>query len=345
MKPRSDDLALYRENVYKSWQIMYEVVRQIDQECYIAHLEPFQGVEYDCLSLVTRNSIGNLVTSFMLNRNGVNGLCGGQLIEDVWRRASSEDEVSAIAKQLIDGAQLLRGASQDSKSKMSQISKFVVSWIRDHRDEEFSVSPPHWPRGCRVFRDQNFEPLNKDEWQIEDHLPWLILGVNYHEVVRIDMTNHKPTTQNGENMYTEIENEGNEFGTDYPAALKFWGDFEDEPSVLEKVVEIIKYCEKELGVVTLAYVIKSGGYVAIRFETKPNLSVVFVHKGFVDHRVEIPGSHWNTDHDIWRTNLPTGKSSVSSHKKLPQIKHLTCGNCSQQYPANLPRCPVCTQAD
>ena len=345
MKPRYDDLDLYRKNVDKSWQIMHEVVRQIDQECYIAHLEPFQGVGYDCLSLVTRNSIGNLVTSFMLNRNGVNGLCGGQLIEDVWRRASSEDEVSTIAKQLIDGAQLSRGASRDSKSKMAQISKFVVSWIRDHRNEDFCVSPPGWPEGCVEFSDRNFELSGRGEWEIEDHAPWLVLGIRYKELIRIDMTDDLTTTTKGEIMYTEIENEGNEFGTDYPAALKFWGDFEDEPSVLEKVVEIIKYCEKELGAVTLAYVIKSGGYVAIRFETKPNLSVVFVHKGFVDHRVEIPGSHWNTDHDIWRTNLPTGKSSVSSHKKLPQIKHLTCGNCSQQYPANLPRCPVCTQAD
>ena len=97
MKPRYENLALYRENVYKSWQIMHEVVRQIDQECYIAHLEPFQGVGYDCLSLVTRNSIGNLVTSFMLNRNGVNGLCGGQLIEEVWRRASSDAAGSSVA--------------------------------------------------------------------------------------------------------------------------------------------------------------------------------------------------------------------------------------------------------
>ena len=345
MKPRSDDLDLYRENVYKSWQIMYEVVRQIDQECYIAHLEPFQGVEYDCLSLVTRNSIGNLVTSFMLNRNGVNGLCGGQLIEDVWRRASSEDEVSAIAKQLIDGAELSRRPSGDSKNKMAQISKFVVSWIRDHRDEDFCVSPPGWPEGCVDFSDRNFEASGRGDWEIEDHAPWLVLGIRYKELIRIDMTDDLTTTTKGEHMYTEIENEGNEFGTDYPAALKFWGDFEDEPSVLDKVVEIIKYCEKELGAVTLAYVIKSGGYVAIRFETKPNLSVVFVHKGFVDHRVEIPGSHWNTDHDIWRTNLPTGKSSVSSHKKLPQIKHLTCEMCFQQYPANMTGCPICTQTD
>ena len=91
--------------------------------------------------------------------------------------------------------------------------------------------------------------------------------------------------------------------------------------------------------------IKSGSYVAIRFEKKPSLSVVFVHVGFVDHRVEIPGSDWNTVHDIWRTDLLTGKKSVSSYKKSPEINHLTCKKCFQQYPANLPGCPICTQGD
>ena len=344
MKPRYEDLELYRQNIYKSWQIMHEVVRQIDQECYIAHLEPFQGVGYDCLSLVTRNSIGNLVTSFMLNRNGVNGLCGGQLIEDVWRRASSEDEVSTIAKQLIDGAQLSRVVSRHSKSKMTQISKFVVSWIQDHRNEDFCVAPPGWPEGCVEFSDRNFEPSGRGDWEIEDHAPWLVLGIRYKELIRIDMTDDLTTTTKGENMYTEIENEGNEFGTDYPAALKFWGEFEDEPGVLEKVVEIIKYCEKQLGAVTLAYVIKSGGYVAIRFETKPNLSVVFVHKGFVDHRIEIEGSIWNKTHDVWRTELPTSKNSAATHNKIPEIKQTLCENCRVRYPAHLSGCPACTDA-
>jgi hypothetical protein len=344
MKPRFDDLELYRQNIYKSWQIMHEVVRQIDQECYIAHLEPFQGVGYDCLSLVTRNSIGNLVTSFMLNRNGVNGLCGGQLIEDVWRRASSEDEVSAIARLLIDGAELSRRSSGDSKNKMAQISKFVVSWIQDHRDEDFCVSPPGWPEGCVNFSDRNFEASGRGDWEIEDHAPWLVLGIRYKELIRIDMTDDLTTTTKGESVYSE-EGKRKEFGTDYLVALKDWGRFDSEPSVLEKVVDVIKNCERELGAVTLAYSVKSEQYVAIRFEKAPGIGSVFVNRGFVDHRVELPGSHWNKTHDIWRTNLPTGSNSAASHKKLPEIKHLTCKMCFQQYPASMSGCPVCTQAD
>ena len=146
-------------------------------------------------------------------------------------------------------------------------------------------------------------------------------------------------------MYKEIENEGSKFGSDYLAALNFWGEFKDEPGNLEKVIEIIKYCERELGATTLAYVIKSGSYVAIRFEKKPSLSVVFVHVGFVDHRIEISGSYWFEPRKLWRTDLPTGKKSVSGYKKSPEINHLTCKKCFQQYPANLPGCPICTQGD
>lgn len=344
MKPRYENLALYRENVYKSWQIMHEVVRQIDQECYIAHLEPFQGVGYDCLSLVTRNSIGNLVTSFMLNRNGVNGLCGGQLIEEVWRRASSLDEVSAIARRLIEGAELSRRSSGDSKSKMAQISKFVVSWIEDHRHEDFCVAPPGWPEGCVEFADQNFEPSGRGEWEIEDHAPWLVLGTRYKEMIRIDMTDNLTNHTKGEFVFLE-EEKRKEFGADYLAALKDWGRFASEPSVLEKVVDVIKNCERELGAVTLAYTVKSETYVAIRFEKAPGIASAFVHRGYVNHRVEIPGSHWNADDDVWRTNLPTVKNSVASHKKMPDIKYLNCEKCFQQYPASLPSCPLCTETD
>jgi len=157
------------------------------------------------------------------------------------------------------------------------------------------------------------------------------------------MANCLPTTQNGGKMYKEITTGRNEFGTDYLAALKFWGELKENSGNLEKVIEVIKYCEKELGAVTLAYSIKS--YVAIWFENSPTRAVVFVNPNFVDHRIEISGSYWYKPRDLWRTDLPTGKRSVSRHKKVPEIKYLLCKICAQQYPANLPRCPICTQGD
>ena len=88
MKPREDDPALFRDNVYKSWQVMSAIVNQISDECFIAHLEPNQGAGYDCLSIVTRDPEGRLHVALMMNRNGVNSSIEGaeNLYEDTWRR-------------------------------------------------------------------------------------------------------------------------------------------------------------------------------------------------------------------------------------------------------------------
>jgi hypothetical protein len=194
LKPREEaDLSQYRSNIYKSWQIMHQVVRQIDQESYIAHLEPNPGVGYDCLSLLTRNSHGDLKASFMLNRNGVNAFGARQTIEDVWDRASSDDEIQAIANQLIDDAQLARNSGKDSTSKMEAISRFVVSWINEHQDQEFCVSPPHWPEGCALLSSEIDYKYDEKKWPVIGQLPLLILGVNNREEVRLDMSDNSKT--------------------------------------------------------------------------------------------------------------------------------------------------------
>ena len=202
----------------------------------------------------------------------------------------------------------------------------------------------YYLKGGVDLSDRNFEAFGRGDCEIEDHAPRLVLGISYKELIRIDMTDDLTTTTKGEAVYSE-EGKRKEFGTDYLVALKDWGRFESEPSVLAKVIDVIKNCERELGAATLAYSVKSEQYVAIRFEKAPEIGSVFVNRGFVDHRVELSGSHWNKTHDIWRTNLPTGSNSAASHKKLPEIKHLTCKMCFQQYPASMSGCPVCTQAD
>ena len=198
MKPREEaDLSQYRSNIYKSWQIMHQVLRQIDQESYIAHIEPNPGVGYDCLSLLTRNSHGDLKASFMLNRNGVNAFGARQTIEDVWDRASSDDEIQTIANQLIDDAQLARNSGKDSTSNMEAISRFVVSWINEHQDQEFCVSPPHWPEGCALLSSEINYKYDEKKWPVIGQLPLLILGVNNREQVRLDMSDISTTSTKG----------------------------------------------------------------------------------------------------------------------------------------------------
>ena len=145
-------------------------------------------------------------------------------------------------------------------------------------------------------------------------------------------------------MYTEQDSNRKEFGTDYLAALDDWGGFKDAPGVIERVTEIVKFVESKLGPVTLAYVVDSAQYLAIRFADNPALGIVFVNRGFVDHRIEIPGSVKKKDEEVWRTELPTKNNSAATHKNIPKIKETLCSTCFGLYPAHLSGCPVCIGA-
>ena len=144
-------------------------------------------------------------------------------------------------------------------------------------------------------------------------------------------------------MYTDQDSNRKEFGTDYLAALDDWGSFKDEPGVIEKVTEIIKFCESKLGPVSLAYVVSSKSYVGMRFAENPTLALL-VYKGHVDHRIEIPGSVKKKDEEFWRTELPTKNNSAATHKTNHQIKETLCNKCQILYGAHLPDCPNCTSA-
>ena len=144
-------------------------------------------------------------------------------------------------------------------------------------------------------------------------------------------------------MYTDQDSNRKEFGTDYLAALDDWGDFKNEPGVIKKVTEIVKFCESKLGPVSLAYVVSSKSYVGMRFAENPTLALL-VYKGHVDHRIEIPGSVKKKDEEYWRTELPTKNNSAATHKTNHQIKETLCSKCNGLYPAHLSDCPICTGA-
>ena len=144
-------------------------------------------------------------------------------------------------------------------------------------------------------------------------------------------------------MYTDQDSNRKEFGTDYLAALYDWGVFKDEPGVIEKVTEIVKFCERELGPVSLAYVIATKGYVGMLFAENPLLAVL-VYKGHVDHRPEFPGSVKKKGQEFWRTEMPTKNNSAATHKTNHQIKETLSSKCFGLYPAHLSGCPVCTGA-
>ena len=179
MKPRNDNPALYRENVYKSWKIMARVVANVDDECLVAHLEPNPGVGYDCLSLITKDESGQLRTRFMLNRNGVNS----NVLDRVWDRF---DQVGCdqVAEEIVEasGLQLSR---RTVSSAASIFCNEVVAWIENHSKEEFCVGPIGWPGGCRTFLELARGKHDETTWLIPDHGPELCLGIGGVEKERI----------------------------------------------------------------------------------------------------------------------------------------------------------------
>ncbi len=146
-------------------------------------------------------------------------------------------------------------------------------------------------------------------------------------------------------MYTGQDLKREEFGTDYLAALSFWGKFKSEKAAEDKAIEIIKITENVLGKVVLAHVNGKRNYVAVRFEKSNDAGSVFINKGFVDHELDIPGSTPHQKHlRLWRTLLPTSINSAATHKKFSKIKETLCSRCYSLYPAHLSTCPICTGA-
>ena len=197
MKPRDKNPEKYCDNVRKSWLVMHEVVRQIKSECYIAHLEPNQGVGYDCLSLVVPDDYGYLSekhgymkTKFMLNRNGQNGFVGDKVIRDIWVTSETDAGIKKLANDLIKFSGLSRLEDGESKSVMAGVCAAVTKWISEQPHDDFCVSPPQWPGGCRKFEPScNFLDGHDDSlWPTHLGAPYLSLGVQYKEVARVRMT-------------------------------------------------------------------------------------------------------------------------------------------------------------
>ena len=197
MKPRADNPEKFCDNVRKSWLVMHEVVRQIKNECYIAHLEPNPGVGYDCLSLVVPDDYGYLSekhgymkTKFLLNRNGQNGFVGGNVVRDIWETSNSDAGIKKLANNLIEFAGLSRLENGESKSVMSGVCVAVTKWINEQSHVDLCVAPPGWPGGCRIFEPTCNFPDGFDDSLWPTHLgePYLSLGVRHEEVARIRMT-------------------------------------------------------------------------------------------------------------------------------------------------------------
>lgn len=164
---------------------MAAVTKRIADESFFAHLEPFEGVGYDCLSLVTRATGKSTRVRFQMNRNGINS----NILEEIWFKAEPEWlGVEGVAEQLIENAKLTRKRSDNSDPSIAcRVSTFVSTWIDQNMDEEFYVGPIYWPGSCASKTDSPIIEWNNEIWPLKYQSPELILGVRGVETMRVYM--------------------------------------------------------------------------------------------------------------------------------------------------------------
>jgi len=146
-------------------------------------------------------------------------------------------------------------------------------------------------------------------------------------------------------MYAD-DSERIEYGMNYELALSEWGKLGADLASHSKAVEIIKAVEVLMGPIVLAYKVSSGAYVAVKYKTDPR-AFVFVHPGFVDHRIHLQDSHekLGEEGEVWRTNLPAASNQKITKSKVAPIVYGNCDNCFQQFPLHQKRCKSCYPDD
>jgi len=179
MKPRDDNPAQFRENVYKSWKIMAQLTRRIDGDCYVVHSDTPVGVGYDSLVLMARTPNGSMVPQVVMNRNGVNSLT----VPFIWKRCD-EIGIEDVVEELLTACQAGK-TTEPVESELSRCCDEVVSWIEEHHDEDFYVGPVRWWGSCRELLDIPEAKYPSDIWPFGRHGPEISLGVNGIELSRL----------------------------------------------------------------------------------------------------------------------------------------------------------------
>jgi len=173
VKPREDNPALFRDNVYKSWKVIAHVVKHIKGECWVAHLEPNPRIGYDCLSLIIKDSDGRIQVPFSMNRNGVNS----NRLDKIWAKVADEGHV-AVAEELIAICELPK-SSVPRDTGIVRVCDRVVEWIGQHVDQAFYVGPLHWPGSCETRLDIPYTDEESVGWPIPDNGSDISLGINW----------------------------------------------------------------------------------------------------------------------------------------------------------------------
>jgi hypothetical protein len=109
---------------YLSWKLMSRALEFLDLDLHLADLHPGGG-QYDCLSLITKDS----QIFLMLNRNGTSAASNDGIVHDIWENASKNGARSTIMDTFteldIDMYDVLK-----ENAALILTCKRMVRWIR-----------------------------------------------------------------------------------------------------------------------------------------------------------------------------------------------------------------------
>ena len=118
---------------YLSWKLMSRALEFIDLDLHLADLHPGGG-QYDCLSLITKDSQAFL----MLNRNGTSAATNTGFVHDIWENATKNGSRSTIMDTFTELDVDMRDVIEE-KADLILTCKRMARWIRHQSKKKGSA--------------------------------------------------------------------------------------------------------------------------------------------------------------------------------------------------------------
>jgi hypothetical protein len=109
---------------YLSWKLMSRALEFLDLDLHFADLHPGGG-QYDCLSLITKDS----QVFLMLNRNGTSAATNTGSVHDIWENAAKNGSRSTIMDAFTELDVDMRDVIEE-KADLILTCKRMAQWIR-----------------------------------------------------------------------------------------------------------------------------------------------------------------------------------------------------------------------
>jgi hypothetical protein len=116
-----------------SWKLMSRALEFIDVDVHLADLHPGGG-QYDCLSLITKDS----QVFLMLNRNGTSAATNTGFVDDIWEKAAKDGARSTMMDAFFELDIDMRDVKEE-KADLILACKRMARWIKHQSKKKGSA--------------------------------------------------------------------------------------------------------------------------------------------------------------------------------------------------------------